>query len=98
MSGRGAGSGGLLLPAGTVLLVLVGRRENRFVHDLKCRAVFSQVFMYTHPNWPTPVNRLFVLGSRGPRGPLVLPGGAFCASVCWHSKITFVIKVARAVL
>lgn len=52
------------------LLVLVGRKESQFIHDLRCRAVFLQLYVYTHPNWLTPVDRLLFLVAEGPRDPL----------------------------
>lgn len=33
----------LLLPAGTTLLVLMGKKQSQFTHHLKCRAVFLQL-------------------------------------------------------
>lgn len=53
------------------LLVHLGRKESQFITDLRCRAVFLQLYVCAHPNWPTSVKRQSFLVADGPRDPLL---------------------------
>jgi len=43
-----------------------GEEGNQLAQDWRCRAVFSQLYVYSYPNW----NRLLFLVAESPRDPL----------------------------